>query len=67
MSNIKEIILPSLEKNNNRVTNKRKIVNTKIWENSIENINEINPIELIVQLKKEGKVNDTQKLIHKNN
>jgi hypothetical protein len=67
MSNIKEIILPSLEKKtNNKVTNKRKIVNTKIWENSIENINEMNPIELIEQLKNEGKVNDTQKLIHKN-
>ena len=67
MSNIKEIILPSLEKkNNSKVTNKRKIVNTEIWENCIESINDMDSFDLIVQLKNEGKVNDTQKLIHKN-
>lgn len=67
MSNIKEIILTSLEKKkNNKNTNKRKIVNSRIWENSIENINRMNAVELIEQLKNEGKVNDVQKLIHKN-
>ena len=39
MSNIKQIILPNLESNENKkIINKRKIVNSELWETNVENI-----------------------------
>lgn len=66
MSNIKQIILSDLENNGSKITNKRKIVNTVLWENNIGNINEINQIELIENLKNEKQINNLQGLVQKN-
>tara|TARA_B100000424_G_scaffold137946_1_gene104682 strand:+ start:4027 stop:4548 length:522 start_codon:yes stop_codon:yes gene_type:complete len=64
MSNIKQIILPNLENNKNKkTTNKRKIVNTELWETNIENIDQF---ELIKNLKTDKELNNAEKLVQKN-
>ena len=66
MSNIKQIILSDLENKGSKITNKRKIVNTLLWENNIENINDINQLELIENLKNGKQINNLQGLVQKN-
>ena len=67
MSNIKQIILPNLENNGNKkIINKRKIVNSELWEKNVENIEDINEVELIKNLKSEKQTNNIQRLVHKN-
>lgn len=67
MSNIKQIILPNLESNENKkIINKRKIVNSELWETNVENIDDINEVELIKNLKSEKQTNNIQKLVQKN-
>lgn len=67
MSNIKQIILPNLESNENKkIINKRKIVNSELWETNVENIDDINEVELIKNLKSEKQMNNIQKIVQKN-
>jgi len=68
MSNIKEIILPQVEnKENKKVINKRKVVNSKFWENNITNMSDNEEFELIEKLKSEQTgTNNMQKFVQKN-
>ena len=49
MDEIKKVVLPTADKKS-KETGKRKVVNTKQWENNITSINTSNQIDLLKQV-----------------